>query len=156
MKTISLTRGRVALVDDEDYPLLSRHSWCYSGETGYATTRIGGKMVFIHKLIMGTRGNCQIDHKSGDGLDNRKENLRWAYKRVQNDYNRAKIRGPVTSQYKGVCTVSSDRSKWRATICKDGKRYHIGTFKVEEDAARAYDAAAKEHFGEYARLNFPV
>ena len=93
----------------------------------------------------------QVDHINGIRFDNKITNLREASS-FQNQCN-AKSRGG-TSVYKGVF-FRKDRGNWRAHIQIDKKIKHLGTFKTEEDAARAYDKAAKELFGEFAKLNFP-
>jgi hypothetical protein len=101
----------------------------------------------MHTLLM--PGAAQIDHRDGDGLNNRRENLRPAT-RTQNNANQRKYRG--TSRYKGVSWDVSSR-RWRARIHCDHRETSLGQFTSEADAARAYNAAALEHFGEYARLN---
>lgn len=149
MKTIPLTQGKVAMVDDEDYPVVSRFAWQYAGN-GYAITGSLGPKIYLHRLVYGRKnGKTEIDHINGDRLDNRKQNLRLAT-RAENSYNLPK-RAAVSSRYKGVSWCKS-RKKWKATI----QRTALGRFITEEDAARAYDRAAVEKFGEFARLNFPV
>ena len=93
-----------------------------------------------------------VDHKYGEGLDNRRANLRLATP-AQNSHNRSKGRNKTSSRYKGVYLVKETK-KWRASICHNNKRIHLGFFKNETDAAKAYDGAAKEYFKEFASLNF--
>jgi hypothetical protein len=93
------------------------------------------------------------DHINGDGLDNRRTNLRQATP-TQNNAN-CGIRGHNTSGYKGVSLRPDRGNRWRATIRIHGLQYFLGLFDDVEDAARAYDAAALELFGDFARLNFP-
>jgi hypothetical protein len=95
----------------------------------------------------------EVDHENGNGLNNRRINLRPAT-RSQNNANSCKRSNGLTSQFKGVC-LPKDRKKFLATIAVNGNRKYLGTFTSELDAARAYDAAAFWHFGEFARLNFP-
>jgi len=154
---IPLAKGRgYALVDDEDVPLVSGYTWCLSGggsTVDYATAYIPGsghqgRNVLMHVLLTGRTGT---DHRNGDGLDNRRENLRPAT-RAQNAANSRKAAG-CSSAYKGVCLT---RWGWQAYIKVDRKRRHLGYFAAEEAAARAYDAAALAAWGEFARPNFPA
>lgn len=92
-----------------------------------------------------------VDHINGDGLDNRRANLRIVSSQ-QNNQNRAKMRG-TSSQYKGV---SRTRERWLAYLYVNYKQVRLGTFEDEADAARAYDAAARQQFGSCAALNFPL
>jgi hypothetical protein len=160
MREIPLTKGKVAIVDDKDYEWLSQYNWCYStGGTpphrGYASRGVfrGGKntMTFMHREIMNTPKGMQTDHINGDPLDNRRENLRIC-NASQNKANVGLIR-INTSGYKGVSWMK-EKKKWRAFI-GGGKFHHIGLFVDPREAARAYDSAAKELFGEFALLNFP-
>lgn len=165
MRTIplggALAAGRVALVDDEDYELVSRHSWCVwvrrqpgKNSGPYAVTGIpaGGtfRNIRMHKLITGWP---QTDHKDHDGLNNQRSNLRPATQ-SQNQGNQRPQAGR-SSRYKGVGWLTGQR-KWRAYIKIDGKSIHLGLFTSEEDAARAYDFAAIAAWGEFACLNFPA
>ncbi len=113
----------------------------------------------MHRAILGvTDPAIEVDHRSGDGLNNRRGNLREAT-RAQNSRNLGLPRNS-TSGFKGV---SFTRSKgqplakpWQASINVNWKGYHLGYFATAAAAARAYDAAARVHFGEFARLNFPA
>lgn len=154
MITIPLSRGEVALIDDCDADLVLPYRWHAdrSGATWYARHTFcfpgGGRLnQSMHKLIT---GYARTDHRNGDGLDNRRCNLRSAT-RSQNLYNQRKARG--TSQFKGVSRRYT--GTWVACIKVDGRQRHIGTFADEVSAAHAYDAAARVHFGEFAALNFP-
>jgi hypothetical protein len=145
--------GAIAIVDDEDYPLVKEYRW-YSvtfpngGWNTYAETRIGKKKVRMHTLITGIAG---IDHVNGNGLDNRRSNLRPA-DHSQNAMNRRKITG-TSSRYKGV-GYHKYLQKWRAYIKVNGRSISLGYFDNEKDAALAYDEAARRYFGKYARPNF--
>jgi len=153
MKEIKLTQGKVAIVDDEDYEELSKHRWYYGN--GYAVrhaTRESKKQpkIYMHIIIMGTESGLELDHISGDALDNRRENLRHVTHQ-QNLHNKApNKRG--SSQYKGV-HWQKDRKRWHSCIMMDGKSVNLGRYKSEQDAAMAYNEAATKYFGEYARLN---
>lgn len=151
-KEMPLTQGKFAIVDVEDYESLSRWSWCFD-PTGYAKrkARIDGKQVTIllHRFLMNPAPGYEVDHINGIKLDNRRTNLRIVTSQ-QNKMNRHKSRG--VSKFKGVYW-HKQRSKWCARIKVDRKYLHLGLFIFEPDAAKAYNAAATEMFGEYARLN---
>lgn len=157
MKTIPLTNSdKVALVDDADCAGASQFSWALDLK-GYVfrnLPRSGGKSAkrqFLHQFLIGSKPGFEIDHKDGDPLNNQRHKIRHATV-SQNQANRRK-RAETSSRYKGVTWVNS-RGKWQARIGFNGQTF-LGYFVIEEDAARAYDAAAPEHFGEFARLNFP-
>jgi len=92
------------------------------------------------------------DHINGDGLNNRKVNLREA-SRAENSWNSGKSRGVSRSKYKGPAWDSRDK-RWEVRISVNGRRIYLGRFKNEVEAAKAYDAAAKKYHGRYANLNF--
>lgn len=155
--TVPLTRGYVALVDAADYPRVI--------EAGSWNVRPHGKTIYAQRCILlpdGRRSTQQmhnfitdaigIDHRNGDGLDNRRANLRISTQ-AQNCAN-TRIRSNNKSGFKGVSWKAS-RSAWCAQIRRNDKSYHLGLFADREEAARAYDAAAIEFFGEFARINFP-
>lgn len=147
-KQIPLTKGKVAIVDDEDYERLSKYKWHYSGRYARRTI-MGFKKISMHQDILGTY-NGVADHINGNRLDNRKQNLRVC-SHAGNAMNRKVIAKNNTSGYKGV---RFEYKKYRASIQYKGKRIHIGLFETAEEAARAYDKKAKELFGEFARTNF--
>jgi AP2 domain len=167
MKTVPLhgakATGRVALVDDSDFALVMQYRWCIweHHRTGrlpvgpYAQTTVRRKgrpqlSLLMHSLIT---GYAETDHRDGDGLNNQRSNLRDASHHRQNMANRRKgLRG--SSQFKGVSWFAPSR-KWKAQIRSDGRHRYLGLFVDERDAARAYDAAALELWGEFARLNLP-
>lgn len=143
------------LVDDEDFESLNRHEW-HLASRRYAARRVrrdDGKTVtlYMHRAILGAPINKHVDHINGDGLDNRRQNLRLA-DRSHNQANRGKPKSN-TSGYKGV---GRRRGRWWAYIKVDNKMRYLGMFDVPEDAARAYDKAAREIFGEFAFQNFPL
>lgn len=151
MREIPLANGRgVALVDDEDYDRLMQHSW-YLQSGRYAAATFGNRGHLMHRVILGNPDMPHIDHIDGNGLNNQKSNLR-ACTASQNQHNR-RPKNNRRSRYKGV-TVRGQRA-FCAEIRLDGRSTHLGYFRTEEEAARAYDETARERFGEFARLNFP-
>lgn len=158
MKMIPLTREKFAQVDDEDYELLSQYKWSTAtcGNMLYATrgTEIGykKKTYRMHTVIMNPEKGMIVDHIDHNGLNNQRSNLRVGT-HSQNHYN-SNIRSDNKSGYKGV-HHHSQLNKWVVQIkVSKGKTKHIGTFDAVEDAARAYDDAAKQYYGEFAKLNF--
>ena len=154
---IALTKRRRAVVDPEDYEEQSRHKWyALRGDKTsipryYACRKKNGRRVFMHREIMNCPPGMEVDHINGDTLDNRRANLRICT-HADNLYNRKpRI---ATSSYKGVCFHKLAK-KWRSQISYKYKKHHIGFFKHQVRAAKAYDDRAKELFGEFARLNFP-
>lgn len=152
MREIQLTRGGVALVDDDDYDNLMQYKWRYVKQKTchYASTnpKINGKFVtlIMHRLIMNAPPGVMVDHIDCNGLNNQKSNLRFAnYK--QNGMNRRPNKG---HKYKGV-RISG--KKFNAAITYNKKIMYLGTFDNREDAAQAYNEAAIKYHGSFARLN---
>jgi hypothetical protein len=142
------------LVDDEDYPVLSRYDWyLLKTKVGnrYAHTKIDDNWVYMHQMVLPSPSvDLTPDHKDGDGLNNQKENLRLATK-SQQGFN-SKKRKNTSSTYRGVSWSERDKC-WRAQIMVNHKYIHLGTFQSEISAAKAYNRAAKEYCGEFAVLN---
>jgi len=157
MRHIKLTRGLFAMVDDEDYEMLSHYKWmaCKKGSGFYAArnSEIGGRHTTIrmHRQILLPDPDKEVDHINGDQLDNRRCNLRPCT-RTQNRHNTRSAAGS-TSKFVGVYW-DSQRKAWRARVTVDGKRVHVGLFQDETEAAKARDIAATEAYGEWAWLNF--
>ena len=156
MKEIQLTQGKVALVDDADYDYLMKWKWHLfkmNRNNFYARTIIYKNKkriaVVMHRLLVKCEGKI-IDHISGDGLDNRRSNIRCCTK-SENPINR-RININNLSGYKGVSWFKSV-GKWRAQIQYKRIVYHLGVFEKRIDAAKAYNNAAQKYHGEFANLN---
>lgn len=153
MKRIPLSQGKVAIVDDEDFEYLDQWEWCFLDGYAVRLTKNGGKQVRMHRLLNKTPDGLQCNHIDGKRLNNQKYNLRDGT-HSQITWSRGSLKGS-SSKYKGVSLINNKYSgKWIAKICHCGQRFHLGIFINEEDAAIVYDYAAKEKFGEFARLNF--
>lgn len=156
---IPLTKGYVTVVDDEDAVLVAG-SWCAKpvGRSVYACrSHKRGQVSLLHRVILGlTAQDPDVDHIDGDGLNNRRSNLRLASKAQNHRNTRKPLRangGAPSSRFKGV-SWDAARSKWRAQIqIGGGNNKFLGRFDAEADAAKAYDAMAHAVFGEYARPN---
>lgn len=162
MKTVPLygkvSAGRVALVDDEDYDLVMQYRWHVKetlreaprrSDGPYACTMIGRTALYMHDLIMDTKG---VDHRDHDGLNNQRSNLRTATE--QQNRRNTRNRLGYSSPYKGVYW-SKIRRRWHVLITVDSRAQNLGFYASEAEAALAYDDAAREVFGEFAHLNFP-
>lgn len=158
MKKISLGHGKYAIVDDHNYAWLMTFKWhATTGSISYAGTNIrqpSGKFksVKMHRLIVGALPNELVDHIDGNGHNNLIANLRKC-NRQQNSFNSSKRR-QNKSGYKGVSWNKAEKT-WVAQIKVNNKNFRLGTFDNPLDAAKAYDAHAKELHGEFAKLNFP-
>jgi uncharacterized protein (UPF0210 family) len=152
---IKLTKEKFAIVDPEDYQKLAGYNWQLfesKSENFYAVRNDGKKIVRMHRVIMNAPAGSIIDHRDRDGLNNTKQNLRFATP-SQNCCNCRRPKN-CSSKYRGVSFHIKIR-KWRAEIRYNGIRRHLGYFENEDDAAKAYDQAAKIYHGEFAVLNFP-
>lgn len=161
MKEIKLTRGYVAFVDDEDYYTVSMYKWRAltgrkrsNGSTPVYATR--GSNNSMHRFIMNAKPGQVIDHINGNGLDNRRCNLRYC---TQSENNRNQCKplvnkngGRVSSRYNGV-VWHSNICKWQAKIKCNGIETIIGNFDSAINAATAYNIWAVMIFGDFAKLN---
>jgi hypothetical protein len=153
-----LTLEHTARFDDRHWPALRGYRWypVRDGRTWYAYANTAGPdgratTVKMHRLIMAAEPGQIVDHVNGDGLDNRDENLRFVT-HSQNHANAPKISAETSSRYKGVYWHKPS-GRWLVQIRIDGHKTHVGYFSDEVEAARAYDAAARQYHGEYAKLN---
>lgn len=152
---VPLSDGSQAVVHEVDAELVLPYRWQSKVSTSGVTyvkrsiwepEHQAATSQYMHSLITGF---ALVDHEDGDGLNNCRCNLRDA-SRSGNGANSKKCQG-LTSKFKGVSRHS--RGGWQVTIRKDGKKKWLGRFDVEEDAAKAYDRAAAELHGEFARTN---
>lgn len=147
---IPLSQGKFALIDAADYAYLSQFKWTLY-QNGSKTLWYARSAQAMHRMIVNAPPGVPVDHINGDGLDNRRCNLRLATPRL-NAQNRCKVPGSK-SQYKGVCPTKNGK-KWRTQININGKVHHLGEFQDETLAAQTYDFVARQFFGPFARLNF--
>lgn len=153
MKEIPLTKGKVAIVDDSDYEGLSKFKWHalngkYAARSVWDSKTKKKRILLMHREIAGFPEGLDVDHINLNTFDNRKVNLK-AITHQHNCFNRPGLKGH--SIYKGVNKVSN--GAWSARITVSDKRINLGTYKTEEDAAKAYNIAALELIGEAAMLN---
>jgi hypothetical protein len=154
MKEIPLTQGKTAIIDDEDLPLIDGYKWyaVNNGTHWYAATKVRGlprnkRLLLMHWLITGKK---RIDHIDRDGLNNQKNNLR-PFSRAGLNRANSKLNSDNASGYRGVYLVKdTKRTKPWSVYCNG----YIGKYKTAEEAAQAYDIAARKRFGEFATLNF--
>lgn len=160
---IMMNRGLVALVSPEDVEVINRHRWSANNKSrkAYAIRQVHrcmcpetGKQrfttIYMHRVIIGAQPGQIVDHINGNSLDNRRENLRIATA-SQNAANKHPTR-PAASGFRGVYSATKG---WRAEVRVENRVIRCGTYTTPIAAAMAYDFAARQHFGEFAVLNFP-
>lgn len=160
MKEIVLSKGRVAIVDDGDFDRVNAFEWrAWKHKLGYfyaIHSNFDGKQSrLMHRFILGiTNPKIKVDHINGDTLDNRRQNIRLATQ-SQNGMNRTRKQMNNKTGFRGVY-LEKKRNKFRAEISINGKGKYVGIFNTAEEAAKAFDKAAKETYGEFCGiLNFP-
>lgn len=153
------TNNGVISVSFVDRELVYNHTWTYCknsksviNQTWLPELKISQRNV-LSRIIMKAKRNEMVDHINGNPMDNCRSNLRLC-SQAENNRNKTKAKRKCASIYKGVFWEKSC-NRWRVQISVNDKNKHIGVFKLEEDAARAYDKAARQVYGEFACVNFP-
>lgn len=145
---ITTSAGKQILVDSDDLPFLSQYTWCISGK--YAASRIKGKLIYLHRLLMNPPLHLRVDHINGNPFDNRRSNLRLCTQK-ENSRNQHRKKKSF-SGYKGV-SFRQDTQRWQAYITVNGKKISLGCFDQAHTAARVYNEAAHRYFGVFACMN---
>jgi hypothetical protein len=146
-------KDQIVLLDDEDKYLLDNWLWHLHYTTyttyvrGYPKGERSQGLFYLHRVLVGLDNKSEVDHENGNGLDNRRSNLRIAT-RSQNNANRRVVQSK-SSRYKGV-HFESYSGRWRAEIHKDGTHYRLGRYDTQEEAVEAYQRKAQELFGSFA------
>lgn len=152
MKQIPLTRGKFVSVDDEDFEELSKFKWYYTSH-GYAARRPTTGVIYMHRVITDCPHGMFVDHKNQDTLDNTRANLRICTKQDnQRNHKKHAYKREVSSKYRGV-HYNKKQQCWTSQARFEGKARHLGNFKTEEDAAKAYNDFITKHHGQFVRVN---
>ncbi len=156
MKKILLTKDKIMIVDDADYEFLKKYKIHCKGKSRYyagISMKINGKFkdVPVHRLIMEVPNDKVVDHINGNGLDNRRCNLRIVTQH-QNTFNMSKSNKKTYSKYKGL-TLKNDRPGWVVRIKYNDRHIELGSYKSEEKAASIYNFASRIFFGKYRKEN---
>lgn len=143
-------KGLIAVVDEEDFEMANQYNWSADNHkhTFYAVSVIDGKKVYLHNFISGLK---EADHVDRNGLNNQRSNLRGST-RQQNMMNKGKQKGEYASRFKGV-SYDKRRNTWNARIEINGKKIYLGSYKIDTEAAIAYNNKAKELHPDFAVLN---
>lgn len=154
MKKVELTKGKFALVDDEDFGRVAYDYWgaVKHRNTYYAfNTSRQKSILMMHRLIMGAKDGEIVDHIDRNGLNNQKTNLRFC-SCSESSQNRTRCKDGCLSKYKGV-TLRKETGKWRTRITVNGLRLTLGYFKTEDEAALVYNIGAIKYHKEFACFN---
>ncbi len=155
MREIMLSRGKVAIVDDEDFEELNAHKWhaLKACRTWYACRRAGPDFLYMHAVIAVTPKGAKTDHRDGDGLNNTRRNLRICTDQ-QNACNQTRKRSDgITSRYRGV-SWDKVNCKWLVNITGGGVKKNLGRYDCEFYAAGVYDAAGIARDPDHFTPNF--
>ena len=147
IKLIALTQGQVTIIDAFKYDWAMRTNWWARWDPTIHGYYALGPITFMHRILIGAKGEERVDHKNGNSLDNRLENLRIV-SNFENAWNR-KVRSTCKSGYTGI-HWRDDIKKWQVDICSHGKRIHLGYHAKWEDALAVRIKAEQEYFGEFA------
>lgn len=155
MKLLPLTKGKFAIVDDEDFEFVSQWKW----QLGYrdcaqrSVFKENGQRhtIYLHREVTKAPDGVEVDHIDSNRLNCQKSNLRFCTHNL-NVRNALKRSTVTSSKYKGVCWHKRQK-KFNASIRVDGKRYNLGSFTSDKDAAIRYNEAARIYHGEFAKLN---
>ena len=150
-KIFFFNSDKYTIIDTEDYDKVKDYCWTLARDYAVTIKRGTKERIYLHRIIMNISKNKYIDHINRNKLDNRKSNLRICTY-AENNRNIEKKYKNSTSIYKGVCWQKAS-SKWISAITKNDKKYHLGSFTNEIEAAKAYDKKALELFGEFACTN---
>lgn len=154
---LPLTKGHVAIIDSEDVAQ-SKFKWTaqeFRNGKVYAYRKINKRTVYLHRVILGIVDfpGYEADHIDGNGVNDRRSNLRITTRNMNSKNQTTKRKG--SSRFKGVVHSTWTSKRWCARITVNGKFMNLGRYFTEEEAAHAYDEAARKYFGDYAHLNFP-
>lgn len=149
---IRLKTDHLVLIDSKDYDEFVKYNWGIQNCDNRLYVRVfsGGKIIYLHRLLLNPLDEEYVDHINGNGLDNRRCNIRVCT-HSQNAAN-AQLSKNNTSHYKGV-TWDIGHNKWRAQIRLNRKTIYLGLYTIPAEAALAYDVAAKKIFREFAKTN---
>lgn len=155
MKTVPLTQGKVALVDDEDYEAVMRHKWCAHrhvrlGRTTWYVVR-GNGLIYMHRELLGAARGQTVDHCDGDALNNQRANIRLCtnQENVASRHVAHASSGVRGAYFDGRCTLSKP---WVAAVRVNYRKKYLGMFATKEEAGAVAAAARRRIFGKYAGL----